>query len=75
MAMFCAFPNCRHRATRWEKIDVLPMFGETHVPCEATVRPFCDYHCGEDESHDHVASEGDPKICGRCGIHIDSLRP
>lgn len=23
----------------------------------------------------HVASEGDPKICGRCGIHIDELRP
>jgi hypothetical protein len=22
----------------------------------------------------HVASDGDPKICGRCGIHIDSLR-
>ncbi|TPM06786.1 MULTISPECIES: hypothetical protein [unclassified Mesorhizobium] len=23
----------------------------------------------------HVASADDPKICGRCGIHIDSLRP
>jgi hypothetical protein len=23
----------------------------------------------------HVASERDPKICGRCGTHIDSLRP
>lgn len=23
----------------------------------------------------HVASENDPKVCGRCGIHIDSLRP
>lgn len=23
----------------------------------------------------HVASDADPKICGRCGIHIDSLRP
>lgn len=23
----------------------------------------------------HVASEKNPKICGRCGIHIDSLRP
>lgn len=22
----------------------------------------------------HVASEHDPKICGRCGIHIDELR-
>jgi len=23
----------------------------------------------------HVASKSDPKVCGRCGIHIDSLRP
>jgi len=23
----------------------------------------------------HVASSRDPKVCGRCGIHIDSLRP
>lgn len=23
----------------------------------------------------HVASDSDPKICGRCGVHIDSLRP
>lgn len=23
----------------------------------------------------HVASDSDPKVCGRCGIHIDSLRP
>lgn len=23
----------------------------------------------------HVASRLDPKICGRCGVHIDSLRP
>lgn len=23
----------------------------------------------------HVASEQDSKVCGRCGVHIDSLRP
>ena len=23
----------------------------------------------------HVASAHDPKVCGRCGIHIDELRP
>ena len=23
----------------------------------------------------HVASKDDPKVCGRCGTHIDSLRP
>lgn len=23
----------------------------------------------------HVASESDPKVCARCGVHIDELRP
>lgn len=23
----------------------------------------------------HIASKDDPKVCGRCGTHIDSLRP
>jgi hypothetical protein len=23
----------------------------------------------------HVASPDNPKVCGRCGIHIDELRP
>jgi uncharacterized protein (DUF983 family) len=23
----------------------------------------------------HVASRSDPKICGRCGTHVDSMRP
>lgn len=23
----------------------------------------------------HIASGIDPKVCGRCGVHIDSLRP
>lgn len=43
----------------------------------------CDFHgCtnrsvrfGEDECPGHVASEADSEVCGRCGIHIDSLRP
>lgn len=29
----------------------------------------------EDACAGHVASENDPKVCGRCGVHIDSLRP
>lgn len=29
----------------------------------------------EEECPGHVASVLDPKVCGRCGIHIDSLRP
>jgi hypothetical protein len=29
----------------------------------------------QDNCPGHVASYADPKICGRCGIHIDELRP
>ncbi|MGY3588062.1 hypothetical protein [Bradyrhizobium sp. USDA 4350] len=29
----------------------------------------------EDDCPGHVASDADPKVCGRCGVHIDSLRP
>lgn len=29
----------------------------------------------EDECPGHVASEQDGKVCGNCGVHIDSLRP
>lgn len=29
----------------------------------------------EDACPGHVASDAEPKVCGRCGIHIDSLRP
>lgn len=29
----------------------------------------------EDACSGHLASAADPKVCDRCGIHIDSLRP
>lgn len=29
----------------------------------------------EDDCPGHVASATDAKVCGRCGIHIDELRP
>lgn len=29
----------------------------------------------QDVCSGHVASTADPKVCGRCGIHIDELRP
>lgn len=32
------------------------------------------YPYAEDDCPGHVASI-DPKICARCGVHIDSLRP
>lgn len=29
----------------------------------------------EDNCPGHVASEDDRKVCGRCGVHINSFRP
>ena len=31
-------------------------------------------HIEEQDCPGHVASQSDPKICGICGVHIDSLR-
>jgi len=40
--------------------------GNAHTAC---TRP------SEDDCPGHVASADDPRVCGRCGVHIDSLRP
>lgn len=29
----------------------------------------------ESDCPGHIASSSDAKVCGRCGIHIDGLRP
>lgn len=29
----------------------------------------------EESCPGHVASDADPRTCGRCGVHVDSLRP
>lgn len=29
----------------------------------------------EEQCPGHVASDVDPRTCGRCGVHVDSLRP
>jgi hypothetical protein len=42
--------------------------------CRWLGRLFADTYA-EESCPGHVASERDAKICGRCGIHIDSLRP
>ena len=37
-----------------------------------------DYYCravDEKNCTGHVASAEDPKVCGKCGVHIDELRP
>lgn len=34
-----------------------------------------DERVDEQSCPGHVASKDDPKVCGRCGVHIDSLRP
>jgi len=33
------------------------------------------YAFSEEGCPGHVASEHDGKVCGNCGVHIDSLRP
>jgi len=77
MSQPCAFEGCDKRATRWEQVNIPPIVLVMRHPLEtkSPVRAFCDSHYGEDECPAHVASEADGKICERCGIHIDSLRP
>ncbi len=43
------------------------------VPKRNSVLSFFAY--GENECPGHVASKDDAKVCARCGVHIDSLRP
>lgn len=63
-SIMCArTPQCSYHV--WGILDGW-FYGEK--PEGAKVK-FTDQTCP-----DHVASESDPKICGRCGIHIDSLR-
>jgi len=32
-------------------------------------------YANQDACSGHVASASDPKVCGRCGIHVEELRP
>lgn len=48
------------------------VFAETNDREREAGRPAFDL---EEACPSHVASVADPKVCGRCGIHIDSLRP
>lgn len=52
-------PLWHHRVPKGEEIE------------RARAELFID----EEDCPGHVASISDPKICGRCGTHIDSLRP
>lgn len=67
----CYFPGCKQRATKWAS-NPLP-FGEYEPDQRAY--PYCANHYAEHDCPGHVASADDGKICARCGIHIDSLRP
>lgn len=44
------------------------------LPLQQRFEP-SQYPCTEEDCFGHVASEADPKVCGHCGTHIDSLRP
>jgi hypothetical protein len=76
MGYTCNFEGCERRATRYERTPLLPLVMlELRVVNEVVSRAFCADHYGQEECPGHVASESDPKVCGRCGIHIDELRP
>lgn len=52
-------------------------FSQAHYRRMAnTLRTASGAECWRQENcPGHVASEDDPKICGICGTHVDSLRP
>jgi len=76
MGYKCAFDGCNLRAIRYEKVWPGPVdFTVSHEAVNVEVRAFCENHFGEDECPGHVATRENPKVCSRCGIHVDSLRP
>ncbi len=42
---------------------------------DAIPAPSPNYIYAEEDCPGHIASDHNPKVCGRCGVHIDSLRP
>lgn len=54
----------------------LTVLGRVHPPVSMSVGiPPSQYAYTEEDCPGHVASDHDPKICARCGVHIDSFRP
>lgn len=53
-------------------ILTLEEFGNRLMAKDITPSP---YPYTEETCPGHVASNDNPKVCGRCGTHIDSLRP
>lgn len=47
----------------------------THYRAMQTIIACVKARADEVRCTGHVASDKDPKRCGRCGIHIDELRP
>lgn len=57
-------------------LDCLTECAVQHGHCERLQRAFGAWSdISEENCPGHVASENDPKVCGLCGVHIDSLRP
>lgn len=66
--------NRRYNLPRRCETNVVGAAGEC-LSCDAEQGEHCRKVVSEDDCCGHVASTADPKVCGRCGIHIDSLRP
>lgn len=70
-------PTCRHRQMLPRMLtagiaDSPAMYD--HDGDQFIGKDVVDYYT-EETCPGHVASQADPKVCGRCGVHIDSLRP
>ena len=50
-------------------------FGMSNEQAQMLVAVLMTPKFREEDCPGHVASGSDSKICGNCGVHIDSLRP
>ncbi len=65
-----AYEPLEWRAPTWNDCQT-----DGHYLCAECCHRAPTKEFAEEDCPGHVASEFDPKICGRCGTHIDSLRP
>lgn len=72
--MKCNFRGCDRRATHYESLPPTPYLPGVEA-YDRVAAAYCESHFSEEDCPFHTSSDDDPKVCGRCGVHIDSLRP
>lgn len=64
------------RFTRKEDAETIVSVMDSTAKCRAVEHSWmASPPISEENCSGHVASENDAKVCGRCGVHIDSFRP